>query len=41
MLTRVQFSGIKSLLEVTIDLAPFTVLVGPNGCGKTTVLDQI
>lgn len=41
MLTRVQFAGIKSLLDVTLELAPFTVLVGPNGCGKTTVLDQI
>lgn len=41
MLTKVQFAGIKSLLDVTLELAPFTVLVGPNGCGKTTVLDQI
>lgn len=41
MLKRVHFAGIKSLLDVTVDLEPFTVLVGPNGCGKSTLLDQI
>ncbi len=41
MLKQVQFQGIKSLLDVTVDLEPFTVLVGPNGCGKSTLLDQI
>ncbi|MBK9647468.1 MAG: AAA family ATPase [Deltaproteobacteria bacterium] len=41
MLKQVQLKNIKSLADVTIDLAPFTVLVGPNGCGKSTVLDQV
>lgn len=41
MLTRVRFAGIKSLRDVTVDLDPFTVLVGPNGCGKSTFLDQM
>lgn len=41
MLKRVHFAGIKSLLDVTVELEPFTVLVGPNGCGKSTLLDQI
>lgn len=41
MLKSVHFEGIKSLLNVSIDLERFTVLVGPNGCGKSTVLDQI
>lgn len=41
MLKQVQFQGIKSLLDVAVDLEPFTVLVGPNGCGKSTLLDQI
>lgn len=41
MLKHVHFQGIKSLLDVKVDLEPFTVLVGPNGCGKSTVLDQI
>ena len=41
MLKQVQLKNIKSLADVTIDLAPLTVLVGPNGCGKSTVLDQV
>ncbi|MBM4366076.1 MAG: AAA family ATPase [Deltaproteobacteria bacterium] len=41
MLKRVHFAGIKSLADVTIDLERFTVLVGPNGCGKSTVLNHI
>lgn len=41
MLKQVQLKNIKSLADVTIDLAPFTVLVGPNGAGKSTVLDQV
>ena len=41
MLTRVHFAGIKSLLDVTLNLDRFTVLVGPNGCGKSTLLDQV
>ncbi len=41
MLKRVHFAGIKSLANVTIDLERFTVLVGPNGCGKSTVLNHI
>lgn len=41
MLKRVHFAGIKSLLDLEMSLEPFTVLVGPNGCGKSTVLDLI
>ncbi len=41
MLTRVHFAGIRSLLDVSVDLERFTVLVGPNGCGKSTLLNQI
>ena len=36
-----RFAGLRSLLDVTLDLQPFTVLVGPNGCGKSTLLDEI
>jgi energy-coupling factor transporter ATP-binding protein EcfA2 len=41
MLKTVRFQGIETLVDVEIGLEPFTVLVGKNGCGKSTVLDQI
>ncbi len=41
MLKRVHIAGVKSLLDVTVDLERFTVLVGPNGCGKSTLLDMM
>ncbi len=41
MIDRVHFENFKSLGDVTIDLAPLTVLVGPNGCGKSSVLQAM
>src|SRR5689334_12185939 len=41
MIDRVQFENFKSLKSVRLDLSPLTVLVGPNGCGKSTVLQAI
>lgn len=41
MIDRVHFENFKSLGDVTIDLAPLTVLVGANGCGKSSVLQGI
>lgn len=38
MIERVQFENFKSLKKVAIDLGRLTVLVGPNGCGKSSVL---
>jgi energy-coupling factor transporter ATP-binding protein EcfA2 len=41
MIDRVHFEKFKSLEDVTIDLGRLTALVGPNGCGKSSVLQGI
>jgi predicted ATPase len=41
MIDRVHFENFKSLADVTIDLGRLTVLVGANGCGKSSVLQGI
>jgi energy-coupling factor transporter ATP-binding protein EcfA2 len=41
MIDRVHFENFKSLKDVTLDLGRLTVLVGPNGCGKSSVLQGI
>lgn len=41
MIDRVHFENFKSLKDVTIDLGRLTVLVGPNGCGKSSVLQAL
>lgn len=38
MIERVEFQNFKSLQDVTIQLGRLTALVGPNGCGKSSVL---
>jgi energy-coupling factor transporter ATP-binding protein EcfA2 len=38
MIERVHFERFKSLENVTLDLGRLTALVGPNGCGKSSVL---
>lgn len=38
MIDRVQFENFKSLQSVTLHLGRLTALVGPNGCGKSSVL---
>jgi predicted ATPase len=41
MLEKVGFKNFLALRDVEIDLAPFTVIVGPNSSGKSTILDGI
>lgn len=38
MIERVRFHHFKALRDLEITLAPFTVLVGPNASGKTSIL---
>jgi predicted ATPase len=41
MLTRASFESFKALKHVDVELSPFTLLVGKNGAGKTSVLEGI
>jgi predicted ATPase len=41
MIQQVSIRNFKCLRDVTIDLEPFTVFVGANGSGKTSVLQAI
>ncbi len=36
---QIQVKGYKSLADITLDLHPLTVMIGPNGCGKTSLLE--
>jgi predicted ATPase len=37
-LTKVRVEGFRSLKNVTLELSPITVLIGPNGVGKSNLL---
>ena len=41
MIEQVQFRNFKGLRHVDVDLERFTVLVGPNASGKTSVLEGL
>jgi len=41
MIDKVEFQNFKALRDVSLDLDRFTVLVGPNASGKTTVLEGL
>ncbi|MVU83409.1 AAA family ATPase [Nocardia sp. ET3-3] len=41
MLTRLEIRGFKNLLDVQVDLGPFTCIAGANGMGKSNVFDAI
>ena len=42
MIKSIEIKGLRGILEGKLDdLAPLTILVGPNGCGKSTILDAL
>ncbi len=41
MITRFRVKNYKALRDVTLDLTPIHVLIGPNDSGKTSILDAI
>jgi predicted ATPase len=41
VLTRLEVSGFKNLIDFAIDFGPFTCIAGPNGVGKSNVFDAL
>ncbi|MCL6450344.1 MAG: ATP-binding protein [Acetobacteraceae bacterium] len=41
MLTRLRIRNFKRFSEADIELGKSVVLIGPNNCGKTTVLQAL
>lgn len=41
MITKVIIKNFKSIKNLEIELAPLTILIGPNGSGKTSILEAI
>jgi predicted ATPase len=41
MIDAVRFRNFRALEDLTLELGPLTVLVGPNGCGKTSALEGL
>jgi predicted ATPase len=41
MIESIEFTNFKALRKTTLPLSPFTLLLGPNGSGKTTVLQAL
>jgi predicted ATPase len=41
MLTRLEVDGFKNLINLKVDLGPFTCIAGVNGAGKSNVFDVI
>lgn len=41
MLARIKIENFKCIKEVSLDLAPLTIIFGPNGSGKSSILQAI
>lgn len=41
MITSLQIKNFKSIVDLSLDLGRFNVLIGENGCGKSNILEAI
>ncbi len=41
MITRIEIDGFKTFQDFAVDLAPFQVIIGANGCGKSNFFDAL
>lgn len=41
MITRIEIDGFKTFSNFSIDLEPFQVIIGTNGCGKSNLFDAL
>ena len=41
MITRIEIDGFKSFSDFALDLGPFHVIIGANGCGKSNLFDAL
>ena len=41
MITRIEIDGFKTFQNFSLDLVPFQVIIGPNGCGKSNLFDAM
>lgn len=41
MINKINIKNFKSIVDLTLDLGRFNVIIGANGCGKTNILEAI
>ena len=41
MIDNIHIKNFKSIVDLTLDLGRFNVIIGANGCGKTNILEAI
>lgn len=41
MIKKINIKNFKSIVDLTLDLGRFNVIIGANGCGKTNILEAI
>lgn len=41
MINQINIKNFKSIVDMTIPLGRFNVIIGPNGCGKSNILEAI